>query len=45
MTCPMTNENIKKYGLSLAHIRAFCERGCSVSCAEEFIKEFVEREK
>lgn len=43
MNCPMTIENVKKYGLSDKEVSAFCNQGCSVICHELFVKRFRKR--
>ena len=39
-SCPMTNENIKKYNLTRNQIQRFCDLGCSVDCNAIFEKQF-----
>ena len=34
--CPMTNENVAKYGLTDKQVKNFCDKGCSVDCEKIF---------
>lgn len=40
--CPMTTDNVAKYGLTDKQVKAFCSAGCSVACQDLFSK-YVKR--
>lgn len=45
MSCPMTKSNCDKYKILDKEVKSFCQKGCSVSCEEEFTTRFILKNK
>jgi len=43
--CPMSNENVSKYGLTDSQVRRFCNDGCSSECKSEFRSKFILKQR